>query len=103
MDFLMHFLALRDFPQYQSVSSAPHQGIPPLRKPQKDSKSNKAVYVCFGPQWPNRLSQIYFAHQQYSNTFSFRTGRTGSKGLWDWVIGVSKSRSQVDLTGGHQA
>jgi len=44
------------------------------------------------------LSQINFAHQRYSNTFSFGTGRLGSKGLWDQVIGVSKSRSLVNLT-----
>jgi len=42
------------------------------------------------------LSLINFAHQRYSNTFSFGTGRLGSKGFWDRVTGVSKSRSLVE-------
>jgi len=38
----MHFLAVRGFPQHQSVSSAPLQRIPPPRESRKDSKSNEA-------------------------------------------------------------
>jgi len=57
------------------------------------------------PQWLNHYLNK-FCPSAVFEYLSFRDGRmekTGSKGLWDWGIGVSKSRSQVDLSKGNQA